>query len=237
MRKRVLIIENDKKILDILAFALGREGYLVNKASSLVDALLDGENMPDLVILDMPSVQSEAAVQDNIEVCRFLRDKGVIVPVLALIGAESEIEDLSDAGIDDFLIKPFAMRELLAKVMTNTWHIGTNSVVATEPSKQIVLGRIVIFPDQVIALKDGEPLDLSQREFDLFLFLAKEPGRVFLTGRSFCVTYGDYTGFIGDPRNVDVSIRRLREKIEDDPGNPAIILTRRGRGYFLSPDT
>lgn len=236
MRKRVLIIENDKKILDILAFALGREGYLVNKASSLVDALLDGENMPDLVILDMPSVQSEAAVQDNIEVCRFLRDKGVIAPVLALIGAESEIEDLSDAGIDDFLIKPFAMRELLAKVMTNTWHIGTNSVVATEPSKQIVLGRIVIFPDQVIALKDGEPLDLSQREFDLFLFLAKEPGRVFSREELLCDVW-DYTGFIGDPRNVDVSIRRLREKIEDDPGNPAIILTRRGRGYFLSPDT
>ena len=176
MRKRVLIIENAKTILDILAFALGREGYLVNKASSLADSLLDEEHTPDLVILDMQSIQSEAAVQENIEGCRFLRDKGVIAPVLALIGAESEIEDLSDAGIDDFLIKPFAMRELLAKVMTNTWHIGTNSVVATEPSKQIVLGRIVIFPDQVIALKDGEPLDLSQREFDLLLFLAKKPG-------------------------------------------------------------
>ena len=236
MRKKVLIIENDKKILDILAFALGREGYQVNKASSRIDALLIGEHTPDLVILDMPSVQSEAAVQDNIEVCRFLRDKGVIAPVLALIGAESEIEDLSDAGIDDFLIKPFAMRELLAKVMTNTWHIGTNSVVATEPSKQIVLGRIVIFPDQVIALKDGEPLDLSQREFDLFLFLAKEPGRVF-SREELLRDVWDYTGFIGDPRNVDVSIRRLREKIEDDPGNPTIIITKRGRGYFLAPDT
>lgn len=236
MRKRVLIIENDKKILDILAFALGREGYQVNKASSPVDALLAGEHTPDLVILDMPSVQSEAAVQDNIEVCCFLRDKGVIAPVLAFIGAESEIEDLSDAGIDDFLIKPFAMRELLAKVMTNTWHIGTNSVVATEPSKQIVLGRVVIFPDQVIALKDGEPLDLSQREFDLLLFLAKKPGKVF-SREELLRDVWDYTSFIGDPRNVDVSIRRLREKIEDDPGNPTIIITKRGRGYFLAPDT
>ena len=236
MRKKVLIIENDKKILDILAFALGREGYQVNKASSRIDALLIGEHTPDLVILDMPSVQSEAAVLDNIEVCRFLRDKGVIAPVLALIGAESEIEDLSDAGIDDFLIKPFAMRELLAKVMTNTWHIGTNSVVATEPSKQIVLGRVVIFPDQVIALKDGEPLDLSQREFDLLLFLAKKPGKVF-SREELLRDVWDYTSFIGDPRNVDVSIRRLREKIEDDPGNPTIIITKRGRGYFLAPDT
>ena len=236
MRKKVLIIENDKKILDILAFALGREGYQVNKASSRIDALLIGEHTPDLVILDMPSVQSEAAVQDNIEVCRFLRDKGVIAPVLALIGAESETEDLSAAGIDDFLIKPFAMRELLAKVMTNTWHIGTNSVVATEPSKQIVLGRVVIFPDQVIALKDGEPLDLSQREFDLLLFLAKKPGKVF-SREELLRDVWDYTSFIGDPRNVDVSIRRLREKIEDDPGNPTIIITKRGRGYFLAPDT
>lgn len=236
MRKKVLIIENDKKILDILAFALGREGYQVNKASSRIDALLIGEHTPDLVILDMPSVQSEAAVQDNIEVYRFLRDKGVIAPVLALIGAESETEDLSAAGIDDFLIKPFAMRELLAKVMTNTWHIGTNSVVATEPSKQIVLGRVVIFPDQVIALKDGEPLDLSQREFDLLLFLAKKPGKVF-SREELLRDVWDYTSFIGDPRNVDVSIRRLREKIEDDPGNPTIIITKRGRGYFLAPDT
>ena len=236
MRKKVLIIENDKKILDILAFALGREGYQVNKASSRIDALLIGEHTPDLVILDMPSVQSEAAVLDNIEVCRFLRDKGVIAPVLALIGAESEVEDLSAAGIDDFLIKPFAMRELLAKVMTNTWHIGTNSVVATEPSKQIVLGRVVIFPDQVIALKDGEPLDLSQREFDLLLFLAKKPGKVF-SREELLRDVWDYTSFIGDPRNVDVSIRRLREKIEDDPGNPTIIITKRGRGYFLAPDT
>ena len=236
MRKKVLIIENDKKILDILAFALGREGYQVNKASSRIDALLIGEHTPDLVILDMPSVQSEAAVLDNIEVCRFLRDKGVIAPVLALIGAESETEDLSAAGIDDFLIKPFAMRELLAKVMTNTWHIGTNSVVATEPSKQIVLGRVVIFPDQVIALKDGEPLDLSQREFDLLLFLAKKPGKVF-SREELLRDVWDYTSFIGDPRNVDVSIRRLREKIEDDPGNPTIIITKRGRGYFLAPDT
>ena len=236
MRKKVLIIENDKKIMDILAFALGREGYQVNKASSRIDALLIGEHTPDLVILDMPSVQSEAAVLDNIEARRLLRDKGVIAPVLALIGAESETEDLSAAGIDDFLIKPFAMRELLAKVMTNTWHIGTNSVVATEPSKQIVLGRVVIFPDQVIALKDGEPLDLSQREFDLLLFLAKKPGKVF-SREELLRDVWDYTSFIGDPRNVDVSIRRLREKIEDDPGNPTIIITKRGRGYFLAPDT
>ena len=236
MRKKVLIIENDKKILDILAFALGREGYQVNKASSRIDALLIGEHTPDLVILDMPSVQSEAAVLDNIEACRLLRDKGVIAPVLALIGAESEVEDLSAAGIDDVLIKPFVMRELLAKVMANTWHIGTHSIAAAGPSKQIVLGRVVIFPDQVIVLKDGEPLDLSQREFDLLLFLAKKPGKVF-SREELLRDVWDYTSFIGDPRNVDVSIRRLREKIEDDPGNPAIILTRRGRGYFLSPDT
>ena len=123
------------------------------------------------------------------------------------------------------------MRELLAKIRVNTWHL--EGVSSTDTARLQVLGRIVIDPEQVKIMKDGIVLDLTQREFDLVSFLAKDPGKVY-TREDLMHHVWEYTGFVGDVRAVDVSIRRLREKIEDDPANPTIIITKRGRGYYLA---
>ena len=125
------------------------------------------------------------------------------------------------------------MRELLERVHANTWHIAVEQVDKAEPIKRLAFGRLVIDLEQVTVLKDGEPLDLTQREFDLLAFLAKEPGKVF-TRKELLHHVWDYTGFLGDIRAVDVNIRRLREKIEDDPANPTVIVTRRGHGYLFA---
>ena len=125
------------------------------------------------------------------------------------------------------------MRELLTRVRANTWHITEEPVNNTEAKECLVFGRIVIDLNQIVALKDDVPLDLTQLEFDLLVFLAKEPGKVFKRKDLLYHVWG-YTGFTGDVRAVDVSIRRLREKIEDDPANPAVIVTRRGQGYLFA---
>jgi two-component system response regulator VicR len=157
----------------------------------------------------------------------------VSAPILALSPSEEDGQNTIDAGADEFIKKPFAMRELLVRVRVNTWHLESPSVGRAGASRRQILGRIVIDPDEVVVLKDGEILDLSQREFDLISFLAEEPGKVF-TREEILRQVWDYSSYLGDVRAVDVSIRRLREKIEDDPANPTIIVTRRGRGYVFA---
>ena len=207
MRKRILIIEDNKRVLEILSFALGREGYTVLRTNDgLTGIRLAEEQHPDLIIVDL-------------------------VQVLAFTRTEEEQDEVVDAGADDCIRKPFAMQELLAKIRVNTWHL--EGVSGTESIKLQVLGRIAIDPDQVKIMKDGIALDLTQREFDLISFLAKEPGKVY-TREDLMHQVWEYTGFVGDVRAVDVTIRRLREKIEDDPANPTIIITKRGRGYYLA---
>lgn len=168
---------------------------------------------------------------DNFEVCSCLREEDVAAPILVLIKAEEEKQEFLNAGSVDCIIKPFTMRELLGGVRTNTRHIAVGAD-RSESSKRLDFGRIVIDLDQIVALKDDKPLDLTQREFDLLAFLAKDPGKVF-TREELLYHVWDYTVFVGDLHSVDVSIRRLREKIEDDPAKPTVILTRRGCGYLF----
>ena len=195
MQTKILILEDDRRILEILAFAVGREGYQIIKASNGPAGIQTAkERLPDLIILDSSS--NDGSAMDIVEVCTCLRKECVTAPILALIKAEEEKQGLLSAGAEDFIIKPFAMRELLTRVRANTWHI-------------------------------------TELEFDLLVFLAKEPGKVFKRKDLLYHVWG-YTGFTGDVRAVDVSIRRLREKIEDDPANPAVIVTRRGQGYLFA---
>lgn len=148
---------------------------------------------------------------DIVEVCACLRKEGVTVSILALIKAEKEKQELLRAGAEDFIIKPFATRALLRRVQANTWHIAADLADNTESRERLDFGRIIINLDQVIALKDNVPLDLTQLKFDLLAFLAKHPGKVFTRHELLLHVWG-YTGFVGDIRAVDVSIRRLREK-------------------------
>ena len=177
MRKRILIIEDNKRVLEILSFALGREGYTVLRTNDgLTGIRLAEEQHPDLIIVDLAlPIADDMPVMGNLEVCRSLREEGIAVQVLAFTRTEEEQDEVVDAGADDCIRKPFAMQELLAKIRVNTWHL--EGVSGTESIKLQVLGRIAIDPDQVKIMKDGIALDLTQREFDLISFLAKEPDR------------------------------------------------------------
>lgn len=238
MKKKILLIEDNKKVLEILAFALGREGYeIIRSEDGLTGVQLAEEQSPDLIVLDlMPTAVDDCGAMSNLDVCRCLKQGGIKAAVLVFTISEEEIDELRRAGANDFIHKPFAMRELLLKVRTNTWHLDTPTFGRAGIIKRKMIGRIIIDPEQALALKDGNVLDLTQREYDLLSFLAKDPGKVF-SREELLRDVWDYSGYIGDVRSVDVSIRRLREKIEDDPGEPTIIVTRRGRGYFLATDT
>lgn len=229
MRKSVLIIEDDKRVLDILAFAVGREGYTVFRcADGLQGIQLAEERTPDLIVLDL-----NTSTMSSLDACRGLREEGISAPILVCTPSDHEQDEMLNVGADDCIQKPFAMKELLSKIRTNTWHLNSGNMVGA--TRLQVLGRIAIDLDQLKVMKDGEVLNLTQREFDLISFLAKEPGKVH-TREDLMHSVWEYTGFVGDVRAVDVSIRRLREKIEDDPANPTIIITKRGRGYYLSND-
>lgn len=235
MRKKILVVEDNKRVLEILAFALGREGYVVLRASDgLAGVQLAEKQSPDLIILDLtvPISEKELPTMCNLEFCRCLQEENISAPVLALITTDKEKVELSAAGADDFVMKPFAMQELLLRLKASTWHVDSLPD-RPDTARLHVLGRIAIDPDQALVMKDGVVVDLTRREYDLISYLAKEPGIVF--AREDIMRYvWDYTGYVGDVRAVDVSIRRLREKIEDDPANPTIIMTKRGRGYFIS---
>lgn len=232
MQTKILILEDDKRILEILAFAVGREGYQIIKANNGPAGIQAAkERLPNLIILDSSS--SEGSAMDIVEVCTCLRKEGVTTPILALIKTEEEKQELLSAGAEDSIIKPFAMWELLERVQTNTWHIAAELADKTETKECLAFGRIVIDLTQIVALKDDVPLDLTQLEFDLLTFLARNPGKVFTRHELLHRVWG-YTGFVGGIRAVDVNIRRLREKIEDDPANPTIIVTRRGQGYLFA---
>lgn len=233
--QKILIVEDTKRVLDILAFAVGREGYQIIKArDGLTGIFLAKEQMPDLIILDLDSpLSKEISALDTFEVCCDLREEGIAAPILVLIKEEKQKEVMLRAGADDFIIKPFAMQELLGRIQANTWHIGAAPSGKPDILKRLVFGRIIIDLEQIVALKDDEPLDLTQLEFDLLAFLARQPGKVYTRHELLHHVWG-YTGFVGDIRAVDVSIRRLREKIEDDPAKPAVIVTRRGCGYLFA---
>ena len=216
-------------MLDILAFAVGREGYTVFRcADGLQGIQLAEERTPDLIVLDL-----NTSIMSSLDACRGLREEGISAPILVCTPSDHEQDEMLNVGADDCIQKPFAMKELLSKIRTNTWHLNSGNMVGA--TRLQVLGRIAIDLDQLKVMKDGEVLNLTQREFDLISFLAKEPGKVH-TREDLMHSVWEYTGFVGDVRAVDVSIRRLREKIEDDPANPTIIITKRGRGYYLSND-
>ena len=232
MGKTVLVIEDEKNIVDILNFNLTREGYTVLEAydgEAGIQLALD--NNPDLILLDLmlPKVS-------GFEVCRTLRQAGSAIPIIMLTAREEETDKVLglELGADDYITKPFSMRELLARVKAN---IRRGEMVPPAPpgerESQMVRGRITVDRERTTVSKDGVPLDLSQREYELICFLASQPGKVF-PREVLMERVWNYDGFVGDVRAVDVAIRRLREKVEDDPAAPTFIITRRGLGYCFS---
>ena len=236
MKKRVLIVEDEKNIVDILSFNLNREGYDTLEAYDGEAGLqLALEQNPDLILLDLMLPK-----MNGFDVCRTIRAEGRSTPIVMLTAREEETDKVLglELGADDYITKPFSMRELLARVKANirrTEMLTSASLRrdgAAEDASRIRQGRIVIDTEQMVACKDGAPLDLTQREYELLKFLASQPGRVF-SREALMEHVWNYEGYVGDVRAVDVAVRRLREKVEDDPASPQFIITRRGLGYLF----
>ncbi len=234
MGKRILIVEDEKNIVDILSFNLVREGYETLEAyDGQSGLLLATEQDPDLVLLDLMLPK-----MNGFEVCRSLRAAGRSIPVIMLTAREEENDKVLglELGADDYITKPFSMRELLARVKANIRRSGMADTLAPASAaegQRLELGRVSIDQERLTACKDGKLVDLTQREYELLKFLALQPGKVF-SREALMENVWNYEGYMGDVRAVDVAIRRLREKIEDDPASPAFIVTRRGLGYLFN---
>ena len=233
MEKKILIVEDEQNIVDILSFNLEREGYDTIEAYDGPTGLkLALEENPDLILLDLmlPGM-------DGFDVCRQIRRAGHATPILMLTAREEETDKVLglELGADDYITKPFSMRELLARVKANIRRVGMVPAApqGEEPAAAAMkLGRITVDVERATVYKDGKPLDLTQREYDLIRYLVSQPGKVF-SREALMEHVWNYEGYVGDVRAVDVAVRRLREKLEDDPAAPRFICTKRGMGYYF----
>ncbi|MCY1178240.1 Transcriptional regulatory protein WalR [compost metagenome] len=231
MNKTILVVDDEKPIADILQFNLIKEGYKVICAYDGDEALKKvEEEQPDLMLLDIMLPK-----RDGMEVCREVRKK-YDFPIIILTAKGSEIDKVLglEMGADDYVTKPFSTRELIARVKANMRRlqvVAPAAEEAEEESNEIVVGSLVIQPDAYLVMKRDEAIELTHREFELLHYLGKHIGQV-MTREHLLQTVWGYDYF-GDVRTVDVTIRRLREKIEDNPSHPAWIVTRRGVGYYL----
>jgi len=229
--KKILVVEDEKNIVDILVFNLRRDGYETLEAYDGRTGLsLALEQDPDLVLLDLMLPE-----MDGFEVCRRLRAEGRATPVIMLTAREEESDKIRglELGADDYITKPFSMREMLARVKANIRRSDMATAAAAPAGEKLELGRITVDLQTMTVYKDGEALDLTQREYELVRTLASRAGQVF-SRETLMEKVWNYEGYVGDVRAVDVAIRRLREKLEDDPAEPHFIITRRGLGYVFS---
>ena len=231
--KKILIVDDEKPISDIIKFNLTQEGYETVTAFDGREAIakFDEEN-PDLIILDLMLPEL-----DGLEVAKEVR-KTSHIPIIMLSAKDSEFDKVIglEIGADDYVTKPFSNRELLARVKAHLRRTeNIESAVAEEnassSNSEITIGDLKILPDAFVAQKRGEDIELTHREFELLHHLATHMGQV-MTREYLLETVWGYDYF-GDVRTVDVTIRRLREKIEDTPSRPEYILTRRGVGYYM----
>lgn len=230
MSKTILVVDDEKPIADILQFSLTKEGYTVICAYDGDEALEKiEEQQPDLMLLDIMLPK-----RDGMEVCREVRKK-YDFPIIMLTAKGSEIDKVLglEMGADDYVTKPFSTRELIARVKANMrrLNISTQTETSEDESNDIIVGSLTIQPEAYLVLKRDESIELTHREFELLHYLAKHLGQV-MTREHLLQTVWGYDYF-GDVRTVDVTIRRLREKIEDNPSHPTWIVTRRGVGYYL----
>ena len=231
----VLIVEDERAIVEILKFNLQKEGYQTLEALDGQTGLaLARSEDPDLILLDLMLPKLS-----GFEVCAQLRRDGSAVPILMLTAREEENDKVQglEAGADDYITKPFSMRELMARVNANIRRRSIDAAqAAAAPASAPAAPEpgLVLDPDRYTVKKNGQVIDLTQKEYDLLHYLLASPDKVF-TREELMEGVWNYDYF-GDMRTVDVTIRRLREKIEDDPGKPGFIKTRRGVGYFYSTE-
>lgn len=229
MSNTILIIEDEMTIVDILKFHLEREGYVCPYATDGKTGLkMVKECSPDLILLDIM-----LPVMDGFAVCKQLRAQGLMTPIVMLTAREEEADKVLglELGADDYVTKPFSLKELSARIKANMRRMAPLVPVDNTPANVITFDYLSLHLGRMEVSKHDEPVDLTQREYDLLQFLAQNEDQVF-SREELLEKVWNYE-YYGDPRTVDVTVRRLREKIEDNPAEPRFIITRRGAGYML----
>ena len=224
---KVLIVEDEKAIVDLIAFNLKREGYEVQEAYDGQQGLEKAQAQDiDLVLLDVM-----LPYMDGFEVLRRLRQKSD-VPVLMVTAREEERDKILglETGADDYITKPFSTKELTARVKANIRRRLTD--MGGGQGQKSRSGPFEVNYELRTAAKNGKPLELSQREFDMLCYFLAAPGRVIAREELMEKVWG--FEYYGDLRAVDVAIRRLREKLEDNPADPQYLITRRGAGCYFN---
>ncbi len=226
MDRKILVVDDEKPISDIIKFNLVKEGFEVDVAFDGEEALKKVyQFQPDLILLDLMLPKL-----DGFQVCKRVRES-FSMPILMLTAKEEEVDKVLglELGADDYITKPFGMRELIARVKANLRRIEVDKKQSV--GSNIISGNLAIDLDKYEVKKEDKILDLTLREFELLRFLATQENQVFTREQLLKDVWG--YEYYGDIRTVDVTIRRLREKVEDDSSNPKYILTKRGVGYYF----
>ena len=235
-KKKILIVDDEKPIVEILTYNLHKEGYETIEAYDGEQAItLALTQKPDLILLDimLPKV-------DGLTVCKRIRHTLTNVPILILSAKDEEIDKILglELGADDYITKPFSVRELMARVKGN---LRKSEVIqdveqveeeTEEDGNKIEVGELKLDLDKYEVKVRGEVIDLTLREFEVLKYLANQPGQV-VTRETLLEKVWGYE-YYGDIRTVDVTVRRIREKIEKDTSNPKILITKRSVGYYIA---
>ena len=231
-KKTILIVDDEQPIIDMLVYNLEKEGYNTLEATDgekAVDLALN-EN-PDLILLDImiPKI-------DGLSVCKRIRHT-LNVPIIMLTAKSEEIDKILglELGADDYITKPFSIRELMARIKANLRKGKGNyedRVPQESNTNKIIVGNLQLDIDKFETRVKNKVIDLTLREFEVLKYLANQPGQV-VTRETLLEKVWGYE-YYGDIRTVDVTVRRIREKIEEDTSNPKILITKRGVGYYIA---
>jgi len=231
MEPTILIVDDEELIVDILRINLKKEGYKVIEAYDGEQALqLAIDKNPDLILLDVMLPKS-----DGFTVCRKLRER-ISTPIIMITARDEEVDKVLglSLGADDYITKPFSIKELMARVQANLRRssVPFNHLSVDEETTSICHGDLRINIEKFEVKRGDKVIELTLREFELLKFLALQPEKIY--GREALLEKVWGYEYYGDVRTVDVTVRRLREKIEDDPSDPKYVVTKRGMGYYFA---
>lgn len=234
-KKTILVVDDEQPIVDILIYNLTREGYNTLEANDGITAVdIALKEKPDLILLDIMLPK-----MDGLTVCKKIRSQ-YNMPILMLTAKDEEIDKILglELGADDYITKPFSVRELMARVKANLRKSDIKSEKNVnennDEDKMIVVGDLALDLEKIEAKVEGKVIDLTLREFEVLKYLALQKGQV-VTREKLLETVWGYE-YYGDIRTVDVTVRRIRGKIEKDTASPKILATKRGIGYYIKTD-